>query len=56
MDIVIIYNWYNERGNLIAEKTYRPKDSADYDRVMGIFEREPDTYEIVNVVPITELK
>lgn len=44
----IIYNKYDAYGNFVAERVYMPTDKADYDRVMGIIERNPDEYEIVN--------
>lgn len=45
----IIYNWYGELGNFIGEREYYPRDKQDYDRVMEIFEQNPEEYELVNV-------
>lgn len=44
----IIYNKYSANGIFLGEREYTPKDSADYNRVMGIIESNPDEYEIVN--------
>lgn len=44
----IIYNKYSAYGAFVGEREYKPKDRADYDRVMGIIEQNPDEYELVN--------
>lgn len=45
---MITYNKYSASGVFLGERTYQPKDKADYDRVMEIIERNPDEYELVN--------
>ena len=51
METTIIYNKYshNDPFLLLGERRYSPKDKADYDRVMRVFEENPDEYELVNV-------
>jgi hypothetical protein len=44
----IIYNKYSANGVFVGEREYSPRDKADYDRVMGIIEQNPDEYELVN--------
>ena len=47
----IIYNKYAYKSGksiFLYEREYTPTDQEDYDRVMKIFETQPDEYELVN--------
>ena len=42
-------NWKHPKTRFIERRIYRPENKWDYDRVMEIFERNPDEYKLVNV-------
>ena len=46
----IIYNVYNLDGKFKGEYERDIKSADDYDKVIEVFEREPDFYEVVNVI------
>lgn len=48
MKKTIIYNKYTDKGSFLGERIYHPTDERDYQRVMRIFEEEPERYELVN--------
>lgn len=43
----IVYNYYNSKGEFVAEKEYRPRNEAEYRRAVSIMEEYPDRYEVV---------
>lgn len=48
MKKTIIYNKYTDSGSFLGERIYHPTDERDYQRVMRIFEEDPEHYELVN--------
>lgn len=48
MVTLLIYDYYSDSGKYLGRREYAPTSRDDYDRVMGIIERNPDKYELVN--------
>lgn len=46
--VKIIYNAYSMNGEFLGRREYFPKSKDDYNRVIGIIERNPEFYEIEN--------